>query len=67
MWPNPQETTYLVAYTENAVNGKPHFSFSSAGENQRENNTMQIHQRKIECSVDVGYFSSAYLLFDAVA
>ena len=49
MWPNPQETANLVAYTENIVNGKLHFSCIGAGENQRENSTMQIHQRKIEC------------------
>ena len=26
MWPNPQETAYLVTFTEEILNGKFHFS-----------------------------------------
>ena len=25
MWPNPQVTGYLVTFTEEILNGKPHF------------------------------------------
>ena len=25
MWPNPQETSDLVTYNEETLNGKPHF------------------------------------------
>ena len=25
MWPNPQETADLVTFTEEVLNGKPHF------------------------------------------
>ena len=29
MWPNPQETANLVSFTEEILNGKPHFLYSA--------------------------------------
>ena len=31
MWPNPQETAYLVTFTEKIPNGKLHFLCSAIG------------------------------------
>ena len=47
MWPNQQETEDLVTFTEEILKGKLHFLCSVIFDEDRKNNTIEVHRLAI--------------------
>ena len=64
MWPNPQETAYLVTFIEEILNGKLHFLCSVIDQSVIFYNASNLFGGNvISCFLNPAHFSFGYISF----